>query len=117
MVAVEWIVNCLRNPDSELGGEITLGGMDTRRYVEPITWTPVTRRGYWQFKMDKVVGFGLQCVYQHSEFSVFSRFKADQPPLLAPTVARLSLTLVPPSLPGLRHKLRRFRNSLEPSHL
>ncbi|EYB88703.1 hypothetical protein Y032_0242g3404 [Ancylostoma ceylanicum] len=45
-----------RNPDSELGGEITLGGMDPRRYVEPITWTPVTRRGYWQFKMDKVQG-------------------------------------------------------------
>ncbi|CAJ0610058.1 unnamed protein product [Cylicocyclus nassatus] len=45
-----------RNPESELGGEITLGGMDTRRYVEPITWTSVTRRGYWQFKMDSVQG-------------------------------------------------------------
>ncbi|KJH42057.1 eukaryotic aspartyl protease [Dictyocaulus viviparus] len=41
-----------RNPNSELGGEITLGGMDSRRYMDPITWTRVTRRGYWQFKMD-----------------------------------------------------------------
>ncbi|KAE9412965.1 hypothetical protein Angca_010243, partial [Angiostrongylus cantonensis] len=45
-----------RNPYSELGGEITLGGMDSRRYFEPIIWTDVTHRGYWQFKMDKIKG-------------------------------------------------------------
>ncbi|VDD85858.1 unnamed protein product [Enterobius vermicularis] len=46
------------NPQDSIGGEITFGGVDPKRYEEPITYIPLTRRGYWQFTMDKVLGNG-----------------------------------------------------------
>jgi cathepsin D len=43
-----------RNPNSPIGGEITIGGTDKRRYVEPLSYTPVTKKAYWQFKMEGI---------------------------------------------------------------
>ena len=40
--------------EGEEGGELTFGGVDPSRFEGERTWTPVTRRGYWQFSMDSL---------------------------------------------------------------
>ena len=48
-----------RDPeDPDHGGELVLGGTDPNHYKGKHTWAPVTRRGYWQFKMDSM-SFGI----------------------------------------------------------
>lgn len=44
-----------RNPRSRDGGEITLGGVDAQKYINPITWTDVDRtKSYWQFQLETI---------------------------------------------------------------
>jgi len=41
-----------RNPNAEHGGELILGGSDPNYYTGEMTYTAVTREGYWQIEMD-----------------------------------------------------------------
>jgi len=51
-----------RDPDAELGGELTFGGTDPDHYTGDFTWVPVSRKGYWQFAMDAAAVDGSEVV-------------------------------------------------------
>jgi len=41
--------------DNEHGGELVFGGVDPKHFVGEHVYTPVTRKGYWQFNMGDVL--------------------------------------------------------------
>ncbi|WP_411027272.1 pepsin-like aspartyl protease, partial [Salmonella sp. s54925] len=44
-----------RNEGKTPGGELILGGSDPAHYKGEITYVPVSKKGYWQFKMDSIM--------------------------------------------------------------
>ncbi|XP_037093908.1 lysosomal aspartic protease-like [Pollicipes pollicipes] len=49
-----------RDPEAELGGELTFGGTDPNYYTGDFTWVDVSTKGYWQFAMDGVAVTGSE---------------------------------------------------------
>eukprot|EP01105_Mastigella_eilhardi_P002680 TRINITY_DN1341_c0_g1_i8.p1 TRINITY_DN1341_c0_g1~~TRINITY_DN1341_c0_g1_i8.p1 ORF type:complete len:386 (-),score=96.41 TRINITY_DN1341_c0_g1_i8:77-1234(-) len=48
-----WISRDMHQP--EIGGELTLGGVDPAHFEGDFVFAPVSQKGYWEFKMDKVL--------------------------------------------------------------
>jgi len=44
-----------RNEETNPGGELLLGGIDSSHYTGPIFYVPLTNKTYWEFKLDDVV--------------------------------------------------------------
>ncbi|KAG9467652.1 cathepsin E [Eleutherodactylus coqui] len=44
-----------RDPNSQEGGELVLGGYDASRFSGQLNWVPVTVQGYWQIQVDSIL--------------------------------------------------------------
>lgn len=54
-------VSCVRNPDTQPGGELLLGGTDPKYYSGDFFYVNVTRQAYWQIHMDRWVALIPRC--------------------------------------------------------
>ncbi|OWM62872.1 hypothetical protein CDL15_Pgr020166 [Punica granatum] len=43
------------DPNAKEGGEIVFGGVDPKHYIGKHVYVPVTKKGYWQFKMGDIL--------------------------------------------------------------
>lgn len=52
-IVKKYVIYLYSDPKAEVDGEMLLGGSDPNHYEGEFTYIPVTRKGYWQFHMNR----------------------------------------------------------------
>jgi len=79
-------INC--GGDGMVAGEMMLGGIDTTKFTGPITYAPVTRKGYWQININGAMVNGQSVASSGSAISDTGTSLVAGPPAAVRAIAQ-----------------------------